>query len=290
MVCGDCGAAISATDAFCPSCGAKIDRDPVASPVPPATRVCGECGHRNTGGGDICSSCGSRLKGGEPPVVTAPAPARADRGKRPREGGKQARRFEPWQIISAVAVLSFVVYLVVTQISNEPSRQQAPPPLTGGGGNVPLLNPPGSAPVDLGPLEEAVKASPGDAAALLRLANALHDTQALPRAVDAYKKYLTMRPNDPDARTDLGVTYFQLAQADSVNSVTLLQSALKEMLAAQSVAPRHQQSAFNLGVVNLHLGNMEESNRWFKKTVELNKSSDLGIRAQNILTQHNFQP
>jgi len=44
-------------------------------------------------------------------------------------------------------------------------------------------------------------------------------------------------------------------------------------------APKpHQPSAFNLGVVYLHLSELEESNKWFRKAVEINRESDLGKR------------
>jgi Tfp pilus assembly protein PilF len=53
-------------------------------------------------------------------------------------------------------------------------------------------------------------------------------------------------------------------------------------------SPTHQPAAFNLGIVNLHMGNLEESNKWFKRAVELDGSSELGMRAQNILQKHTF--
>jgi Tfp pilus assembly protein PilF len=141
--------------------------------------------------------------------------------------------------------------------------------------------------VDLKPLEDAVRKRPSDAGAQLMLANALHDNRMLSRAVDAYRKYLAMRPKDPDARTDLGICYFQQAQADSINRESLLHEAATAMEEAFNSAPRpHQPSAFNLGVVYLHLSELEESNKWFRKAVEINRDSDLGKRAQNMITQH----
>ena len=50
--------------------------------------------------------------------------------------------------------------------------------------------------------------------------------------------------------------------------------------------PDHQPAAFNLGIVTLTMGDLETSNKWFKRTVELNPSSDLGTRAKRILEQH----
>ena len=191
-----------------------------------------------------------------------------------------------WQIISAVAVLALLSYLVYMQLGGEKSSvsSAAPSGTTQGDSPFPGIGMPS---VDLKPLEDAVRKRPSDAGAQLMLANALHDNRMLSRAVDAYRKYLAMRPKDPDARTDLGICYFQMAQADSINRESLLHEAATAMEEAFNSAPRpHQPSAFNLGVVYLHLSELEESNKWFRKAVEINRDSDLGKRAQNMITQH----
>lgn len=283
-VCGDCHAVIAPTDAYCPSCGAKIEGGDGA----PSPRTCSECGHRNSAGAEFCASCGARLGGKE--GAAAPRQEKAEQRAPQKQTQKKkpagSPTFEPWQIIAAVAVLGLVAYLVYTEISSEkPLTVAQPPAATGTPANVPFLSAP-AATIDLAPLEQAVKAAPNDAAALLRLANALHDNRSLPRAIETYKKYIGMRPRDPDARTDLGICYFQLAQTDTINSVNLLESAAREILEANNGFPKHQASAFNLGVVYLHMQNLEESNKWFQRAVELNKDSDLGKRAQNILNQH----
>ncbi len=288
LVCGDCNAVIAPTDAFCPSCGAKIERGDGA----PSPRTCPVCGHRNIAGAEFCASCGSRLGTGEgaPAVRQAKADQRAPQKQPQKKKTGSGAKFETWQIIAAVAVLGLVAYLVVTEISSErPLTVAQPPAATGTPANVPFLSAP-AATIDIAPLEQAVKAAPNDPAALLKLANALHDDRMLPRAIDTYKKYLGIRPKDPDARTDLGICYFQLAQTDTMNSVNLLETAAQEILLANTGSPKHQPSAFNLGVVYLHMQNLEESNKWFQRTIELNKDSDLGKRAQNILNQHSSPP
>ena len=255
LVCGECQSPIALTDAFCPACGTKIQL-PEGITLPEGKQA--------------------------PEQKKAPKPAAVKSGA--------ARGFEPWQIISGVAVLALVAYLVYSEVSKDvPVQSVQAPPASETPGTVPFLSAP-AAKIDLSPLEQAVKTAPSDAGAVLRLANALHDNRMLPRAIETYKSYLKLRPKDPDARTDLGICFFQLAQTDTVNSLSLLQSAANEMTQANTDAPNHQPSAFNLGVVYLHLQDLEQSNRWFKKTVELNKDSDLGKRAQNLLNQHGLNP
>jgi tetratricopeptide (TPR) repeat protein len=191
-----------------------------------------------------------------------------------------------WQIISVVAVLALLSYVVYMQLGGEKRAAPSAAPSGMTQGNSPLADI-GITSVDLKPLEDAVRERPSDAGAQLRLANALHDNRMLSRAVDAYTKYLTMRPKDPDARTDLGICYFQQAQADSSNRESLLHEAATAMEEAFNSAPRpHQPSAFSLGVVYLHLSDLDRSNTWFRKTVEINPESDLGKRAQNMIVQH----
>ena len=287
LVCGDCGSEISPRDAFCPTCGARIEKGEVTAP---AEIICPACGHRNPGRSEICESCGAGLPGtSERPKGGARPEKKPQKKREPGSARQEGRRYEPWQVVSGIAVLAFVGYLVYVQITEKnPSSVAISSPLPGTTLNAPLLTP-NKGKVDLTPLEQAVKANPNDPTAILRLANALQDNGVFPRAIEAYKKYLAMRPKDADARTDLGMTYFQYAQIDTAKGMMLFQQAASEMEAAFASSPRHQTSAFNLGVVNLHMGNLEESNKWFMKAVEIDKNSDLGIRAQKILTQHTLQ-
>jgi hypothetical protein len=287
LVCGACGETISSSDVRCPSCGASIEKEESPAPVSPSQvsspTTCGECGSPVTGGSEFCSSCGARL--GDVSPVRPQKTQKPPRQPRKKEGVK-ARSIGVWQIISVIAILALLSYLAYIQIRGEKSgtaslsEEGAPPsgaPLAGIG----LQS------VNLKPLEDAVRERPGDPAARLRLANGLHDGRQLSRAVDEYRKYLTMRPKDPDARTDLGICYFQQAQSDSIHRESLLHQAASAMEEAFNSSPRpHQPSAFNLGVVYLHLNDLEQSNTWFKKARDINPDSDLGKRAQNMITQH----
>ena len=50
--------------------------------------------------------------------------------------------------------------------------------------------------------------------------------------------------------------------------------------------PKHQIAHLNLGIVNLTAGNLQKSKEWFQKAVQLNPNSDIGKRAQELLTTH----
>lgn len=282
LICGDCGTPLRPGDARCSSCGAVIEppgSGQQASGQSAGVR-CGVCGRQNAPGSAVCDSCGARLavdpkqkKPAAPKNALQEDPARP--GRSVPAGG--LRRFEPWQVISAVAVVGLIVYLAYVSSGVEGSKTGVAAPA-----------PPVAAPMlqEIGPLQQAVDASPKDASALLRLANALQDSRAFGRAAEAYRKYLAMVPGNPDARVDLGVCYFEMGQQDSVQAGKYFAMAVQEMQTAVKGSPMHQPSAFNLAVVYLHMGDLKESNRWFKRAVELNKDSELGVRAQKILEQH----
>ena len=52
--------------------------------------------------------------------------------------------------------------------------------------------------------------------------------------------------------------------------------------------PNHQIILFNLGIVYLSQGNVDEANKYFKKCIDVDPNSDLAQRARQIMEQHNF--
>jgi tetratricopeptide (TPR) repeat protein len=191
------------------------------------------------------------------------------------------KRFEPWQIVAGVAVLALVAFFVYTEMQRDHTDARPPEQMQAQPADMP--HPPR---VEIAPLEQAVAANPNDARALLRLANGLQDNGAYRRAIDVYDRYLAIEPDDPDARVDVGVCYFELGRADSTGAMRHFETARKEMEMALKKRPDHQPAAFNLGIVALNAGDLETSNRWFKRAVELGPQTDLGRRAQRILEQH----
>jgi tetratricopeptide (TPR) repeat protein len=193
------------------------------------------------------------------------------------------RKIEGWKIamgVAAAVLLALFGYLEL----NRPAPPAAPVQ------SAAPMEPPME---EVRRLQDAVRANPGDAETLLRLANRLHDmglsaASLLPGAIDAYTQYLKLKPEDPNARVDLGICYFELGRNDSTQREELFRSAVREMNAAIAKAPNHQPAAFNLGVVSLFMGETEEATRWFRKTIEVGPETELGRRAKNLLEQHAF--
>jgi tetratricopeptide (TPR) repeat protein len=247
--------------------------------------VCSDCGATLSVGDSFCSQCGARIEG----TQAAPRPQR-EKQKGGQKKDAPRRKFEPWQIITGVLVVALVAYFSYTELNrHEANKQDA--------ASVPQNQAFGPSAADLMPQIEQqqsrVDADPTNSEEVLRLANMLHDAalqnpMLLNRAINMYARYLAARPTDPNARVDMGICYFELTKVDTANAGANFARSIEAMKAALKSNPRHQPAAFNLGIVTLNMGELEESTRWFKKAVEFDPNSDLGKKAQQIVEQHSF--
>lgn len=123
-------------------------------------------------------------------------------------------------------------------------------------------------------LENELKANPNSAEKMVELANVLFDSQLFDRAIMYYGKYLLLKPEDVNARVDLGVCYFKKNE---------FAPAIEQMEKALKYDPRHVMAHFNLGIVNLNAGNSEKAKFWFKKVIEIEPNSDYAKKAEELL-------
>jgi tetratricopeptide (TPR) repeat protein len=289
-VCGDCGAALSQGDRFCPQCGANVEEMAARGlRAHPSNVRCGVCGHEADAHANFCESCGSALKGAgraqQQKQESQKTNARAQHST--KASGKKRFSFEPWQLITGAIVLVLAAFFVYTEVTRDGPTQKLAAPANFTATNAGMLQ-------EIEKLQRTVDADPNDAAALIRLANMLHDVgtqnpMLLNRAISTYTQYLKLKPGDPNARVDMGICYFEMARMDTNNAGLLFSQAVQEMQAAFRSNPTHQPAAFNLGIVNLNMGNLEESNGWFKKAAAIDPNSELGKKAKQMIEQHSFQ-
>ncbi|MBL1212904.1 MAG: tetratricopeptide repeat protein [Ignavibacteriae bacterium] len=123
-------------------------------------------------------------------------------------------------------------------------------------------------------LQKQVDANPKDMDKLLRLSHLLNDNGMYDKAIENYTRYLENKPNVPDVLVDLGVCYYNIKDYDS---------AVKRMKQAISIEPQHQIGHFNLGIVNFAQNNINEAKDWWEKTVEIDASTPVGKKAQELL-------
>lgn len=228
--------------------------------------VCSSCGVVNTSDRTVCIGCGSPLE-----TVAAQHSVPAASAALP----KKALGQNPSWLNALLGVFGlFAVAVIIMEYQQMPS------------GSVQKNSPAASEEhVHTDPnlitriteMEQKVAAQPKNAGLQLQFANMLHDAKFFPRAVETYKKYLSLSPDDHDARVDLGICYYETGD---------LAQAVKEIESVIRKQPKHQMAMFNLGVIHLSAQNLAESNKWLKKCIELDPQSTAGLRAQQILQQH----
>jgi tetratricopeptide (TPR) repeat protein len=245
--------------------------------------VCTQCGSVLTRKEMLCPSCGVAVDWGETTTAVETASQKDTPKKEIRENISvtwSSRTILKTIVVIALAILGAIVVIVLAiaiysaLVEKRPGadvvQQQTSQPMSA----------PMQIPADIQELENSVAANPDDMSLMLQLANSLHDRLFYEKAIPYYKAYLVMNPKDANARVDLGICYKELGS---------FTEAENEMKTALHYVPNHLLAHFNLGIVYLSEGNIQESNIWFKRTVALDPSSEVGKRAQQLLTQHNSQ-
>ncbi len=117
-----------------------------------------------------------------------------------------------------------------------------PPPDGGGGMTAPDAGGAPRAPFmeKVNEIQQRITAAPDDPSPRLELANLYFDAGLWPQAETAYGGYLELRPDDPDALSDLGVSLYQQESFDE---------ALAIFRRVRELAPDHWESRFNEAVV-----------------------------------------
>lgn len=283
IVCRNCQGEIEQPDMYCSRCGEKIDwpaskHTDVETP-PPArrdrkkadSRFCPLCGHQSLPEAAVCESCGAALSGyGSSPVEMSKHKARPET----RNPLRASLTFlQSWKLPAALGLIGVILVVVL-----RPSRQES----------TPGAMPPGHDAIvkEIQELQKRVDSDPKDAPAVLRLANAFYDQKMFPRAVMVYTQYLALNPSDPNARVDMGTSYFELGLADSTHRDEYLATAKAEMEKALTYAPKHQLGFYNLGMVSLHIGDLDGADVWFRKCCAVDSTSEPGKRAQQLLKRH----
>jgi len=127
-------------------------------------------------------------------------------------------------------------------------------------------------------LEEIVKTNPENHEALLKLGHLLNDNKFYDRAIKKYQIYLDQHPDNADVIVDMGVCYFELKKYEE--SIKIIESALE-------INPKHQIAHFNLGIVNLANNNIDEAKNWWTKARDLNPTTNIGKKADELLKSNN---
>lgn len=112
---------------------------------------------------------------------------------------------------------------------------------------APPSAPPGPSPVEVASkiktLKEIIQKDPKNLPAWVELGNLYFDSDQPKEAIEAYSKYLAVKPGNPDVRTNMGIMYRRLGDFDR---------AIEEFRKAAQSDPKHINSRYNIGIVLLH--------------------------------------
>lgn len=282
MKCFQCESEIQPGDRFCGNCGAAVVEDKTGRSHERVVDQCTVCGYVNPPHLRSCESCGAILPAratGSSNDASAPRETALPKAQRRISAGGILAMLQSWKVTLGLAVVFVVVLVVIGTSQREEVHDH-----DGTGGDVP----PHAAEMmeEIKQLQQRVDDNPNDAEAMLLLANRLHDVRFFPSAITMYQRYLEKKPEDTDARVDLGICYFEMALIDGKVKAEYFTKAEEEMKKALTYDPKHQLAHFNLGIVFLQSGNIQESNAWFKKCIDINPDSETGRRARELYNQH----
>jgi len=143
---------------------------------------------------------------------------------------------------------------------------------------LPPAPPPGPDPAELNlkiqALKDIVKKDPKNLSALVELGNLYFDSGQPKEAIEAYSRYLAIKPDNPDLRTDLGIMYRALGDFDR---------AIEEFKKAAQSDPKHVNSRYNMGIVLLH--DKQDVKGAVKAWEEYLKVDSKSERAQRVRSQ-----
>jgi tetratricopeptide (TPR) repeat protein len=240
--------------------------------------VCTQCGTALKRTDSLCPSCGIEVDW-ENTVHEAEPASRKDSPRREPQDTTSHRKnnsgaWSSKSIFGAMGVIAIAIVAYALLVEKRPGLDMVPPQAS-----QPIISPM-QVPAEIQELESRAAAHPDDMTLTLQLANLLHDGHFYEKAIANYKTYLMKNPKNADARVDMGICYKELGN---------FPEAKNQMKTALQIVPNHLNAHFNLGIVSLSEGDIEESNIWFKKTVALDPASEVGKRAQQLLIQHNSQ-
>ena len=155
-------------------------------------------------------------------------------------------------VILAVVIAFLVGFITGATVAILKGKGGAPRPVAvqpppAAPATAPGALPPGPSPAEVSAkiqaLKDMVQKDPKNLSALVELGNLYFDSDQPREAVEAYGKYLAVKPDNADVRTDMGIMYRKLGDSDR---------AIQEFRKAAQTDPTHVNSRYNIGVVLLH--------------------------------------
>lgn len=111
---------------------------------------------------------------------------------------------------------------------------------------------------------------------ILRLANALFDARQYEKAEAFYLQALEKKPDDINARTDLGTTFVERASPD-------YDRAIKEFETALKLKPKHEVALYYMALANQRKGDTETAKKYLAQLEQANPTSQLVGKLKQVI-------
>jgi len=153
------------------------------------------------------------------------------------------------ETVILVVVIAFLVgFITGATVAILKGTKGVERPLMAQKPQMPTMPPPqGPDPIEVASkiqsLKDIVKKDPRNLPAWVELGNLYFDSGQPKEAIEAYGKYLAIKPDNPDVRTDMAIMYRALGDLDR---------AIEEFKKAFQSDPTHVNSRYNIGIVLLH--------------------------------------
>jgi cytochrome c-type biogenesis protein CcmH/NrfG len=179
-------------------------------------------------------------------------------------------------VIVIAFLVGFITGATVAILRGTKSTEQ--PPVAQKPQMAPMPAPKGPDPIEVASkiqsLKDMVKKDLKNLSAWVELGNLYFDSGQPKEAIEAYRQYLAIKPDNPDVRTDMGIMYRALGEFDR---------AIEEFKKAAQTDPKHANSRYNIGIVLLHdKGDIKGAIKAWEEYLKVDPSSE---RAQRIKTQ-----
>ena len=124
--------------------------------------------------------------------------------------------------------------------------------------------------------EAAAVLKPTEHEQVLRLANALFDARQYEKAEVFYLQALEKKPDDINARTDLGTTFVERAAPDHERAVKEFETALK-------LKPKHEVALYYMALTHQRKGDAESAKKYLAQLEQVNPTSPLIGKLRQVI-------
>jgi len=231
---------------------------------------CSKCGAENPDSARFCSNCGAPLK----------KEADVKNGNTVSADKKKAGKIDSFYLLGAAFLIALIIVLLIlnanrkteiAKLENVKKRQGAVQQ-----NNTMAGQPSMEAMQKIQDLKKSYQENPNDYEVAVQLGNSYFDIGSFDKAIQLYRKAISLKKASPEVLIDLGVAYFNSRKADS---------ALFYIKEALQVRHDHPQGLYNLGIIYYNMDKKDKALETWQRLVDHHPDSREAQAAKNFIQQ-----